>query len=215
MAYAPQDTFFAQAYRTGTDHWTAIPYTRRAHELSLYLPKGALVLDIGTGRGRLMFDLANLGFRVIGLENNDDLIARGNNEIQNKKLDKDLRFFRGTALDIPLVDQSFDAVVDVGLLHHIAPLDYKLYASEVARVLKPGGFFFLVALSKDTPNYFSWHPNDSEAADFEKEGVQYHFFSDDELKAIFEKDFLVRQVDHDTPYGPGDAHFAVLLLKKK
>lgn len=215
MSYAPQDTFFAQAYRTGTDHWTNIPYNRRAHELALYIPKGSLVLDLGTGRGKLLFDLADLGFRAIGLENNPDIIKRGNNAIKDKGLDTDIRFLEGTALDIPLTDASFDGVVDVGLLHHIDPEDYPTYLSEAKRVLKHGGFFFLVVLSKDTPHYLSWHPSKEAAADFESEGVRYHFFSDDELRKMFEKDFEIIQLDHDHPYGPSGTAFAVVLLKKK
>jgi SAM-dependent methyltransferase len=215
MSYVDQDKFFAQAYRTGTDHWSTIPYNRRAHELALYLPKGALVLDLGTGRGRLLFELANLGFRAIGLENGTDIIKRGNNAVKDKNLDKDIRFLEGSALDIPLVDKCFDAVVDVGLLHHIKPEDYAAYVAESKRILKPGGFFFLVVLSKDTPHYLSWHPSSAEAPDFEQEGVKYHFFSDDELKKLFDKDFEINQLDHDHPYGPSGAAFAVVLLKKK
>ena len=215
MSYTDQDNFFAQAYRTGTDHWTNIPFKRRAHELTLYLPKDSLILDLGTGRGRLLFDLADLGFRAIGLENNDSLIEHGNSEIKAKNLDTRLRFYKGTALDIPMADESFDALVDIGLLHHIIPVDYPNYISESTRVLKQGGLFFLVVLSKKTPNYFSWHPNQSDAADFEKEGVSYHFFSDEELQALFQKDFDIKHIDHDIPYGPTETIYSVVLLKKK
>lgn len=215
MSYTDQDTFFAQAYRTGTDHWTNIPFNRRAHELAMYLPQGALVLDIGTGRGRLLFDLAGLGFRAIGLENNPEIIARGNNEILAKGLDKEIRFLSGSALDIPLADSSFDAVVDVGLLHHIHPSDYATYVAEVARVLKSGGFFYLIVLSKNTANYMSWHPSKSDVTDYVLEGVQYHFFSDEEVTTLFGSDFDIRQIDHDTPYGPMETIYTVALLKKK
>ncbi len=215
MSYSEQNNFFAQAYRTGTDAWSSIPFTRRAHELGLYLPHGALVLDIGAGRGRLLFDLADLGFRAIGLENNLDLVARGNNEILAKRLDKELRFLHGDALNIPLADQSFDGVSDIGLLQHVFPVDYKTYVSEVSRVLKQGGFFFLVVLSKNTPKYLSWKPQAAESADYEREGMHYHFFTDEELRTLFEKDFEIRHIDHDSPFGPKDADFAILLLKKK
>lgn len=215
MSYEAQDTFFSQAYRTGTDHWTSIPYSRRAHELAVYIPKGSLVLDLGTGRGKLLFELADLGFRAIGLEKDATSVKRGNNAIKDQSLDHEIRFIEGTALDVPLVDQSFDAVVDVGLLHHIKPDDYATYVSEAHRVLKPGGFFFMVVLSKDTPHYLSWQPSREEASDFEQEGVRYHFFSDAELTKLFEKDFDIRQLDKDHPYGSTGAAFAVLLLKKK
>ena len=215
MSYSTQEKFFATAYRTGTDHWTNIPFTRRVHELAELIPKGSIILDLGTGRGRLLFDLSSLGFRAIGLEINPDLVARGNNEIQAKGLEKDLRFFNGSALDIPMADQSFDAVVDIGLLHHIAPADYPKYVSEAARVLKQGGYFFVAALSKNTPNYLAWHPCKEDVCDFEFEGVQYHFFSDEELKSMFEKDFEIKELAHDAPYGPTHEIFSVMILRKK
>ena len=215
MSYTDQDKFFARAYRTGTDHWTNIPFKRRAHELTLYLPKDSFILDLGTGRGKLLFDLADLGFRAIGLENNEELIERGNSEIKARGLDASLRFFQGTALNIPLADQSFDALVDVGLLQHILPADYPTYVSEATRVLKQGGYFYLVVLSKKTPHHFSWHPSKSEKADFELEGVNYHFFSDDEIRMLFEKNFEIKHIDYDMPHGPQEAHYAIVLLKKK
>ncbi len=215
MAYADQDTFFAQAYRTGTDAWTHIPWKRRALELAFFLPKGSIILDIGTGRGKLLFDYAKLGFRAIGIENNAELVKKGNAEIKAHGLEKDLRFMEGTALDIPLADECFDAVSDIGLLQHLAPEDHARYVSEIARVLKPGGLAYIVALSKYTPKHLSWSPRESEAVDYMHEGVQYHFFSDEELHAMFDQKFELKTVDHDAPFGPLNTVFAVCVLKKK
>ncbi len=215
MRYTDQDTFFATAYRTGSDSWTHTPWNRRPLELALFLPKGSIVLDIGTGRGRLLLDYAKLGFRAIGLENNPELVKKGNAEIKAHGLAKDLRFMEGTALDIPLADECFDAVSDVGLLQHLRPEDYSRYAAEIARVLKPGGLAYIVALSKATPQHLAWHPSASDSADFAHEGVGYHFFSDDELKKMFENKFDVRTIDHDSPFGPLGTVFAVTILKKK
>ena len=213
--YEAHHNFFAQAYRTGTDIWTHIPFTRRAHEFALYLPKGALILDIGAGRGRLMYSLADLGFRVIGLEKNHELVANGNSELKNKKLEHTLRFKEGDALDIPFEDASFDAAVDVGLFQHLLPEDFPAYVSEAARALKSGGYFFLVALSKDTKTYFMWRPKESAESTFVREGLHYHFFSEAELHGLFDKDFEIKYINYDAPHGPHDAIFAVVLLRKK
>lgn len=215
MSYADQDMFFAQAYRTGTDRWTNIPFTRRAHDLVMYLPKGAMVLDVGAGRGRLMHDLRDLGFRAIGLENNANLVRRGNEEIKNKGTEKDMRFLQGDALAMPLADASFDAVVDVGLMQHLLPSHYAEYVAEVSRVIKHDGFFFLVVLSRETTHFFRWNPKQSDQADYEMEKVHYHFFTDDEIRALFEKDFHVRSISHDAPFGNTDTVYSVVLLKKK
>jgi len=215
MTYEEQNRFFAQAYRTGTDSWTNIPFARRAAELAERLPKGALVLDLGSGRGALLFEYAHIGLRAIGLENNPDLVKRGNNEVLAKGLEKNIRFMDGSALDIPLADTSFDAVSDIGLMQHIRPEDYAQYVSEIARVLKPGGLAFLAVLSKDTPKYFAWHPRKDELSDYIKEGVHYHFFSDEEIKSLFGTAFDIQEIDHDKPHGPKGTVYAIALLKKK
>lgn len=215
MSYADQDMFFAQAYRTGTDRWTNIPFTRRAHDLMLYLPKGSMVLDIGAGRGRLLYELHTLGFRCIGLEKNPDLVKVTNEELRTKGLEHDMRFVEGDALNMPLADAGFDAAVDVCLMQHLLPSHYAAYISEVARVLKHEGFFFLVVLSKETPSYFTWHPRSSDTVDFQLEGVHYHFFSDDEIHQLLSPQFKVISIHHDMPYGPNDTVYSVVLMKKK
>ncbi len=215
MSYHEQNTFFARAYRTGTDTWTSVPFTRRAHELAMYLPKGAMILDIGAGRGRTMYGLAGLGFRVIGLENNSELVASGNAEVKTKGLQKEIRFIEGDALDVPFHDGSFDAIVDVGLLHHLKPEDFASYIKETARVLKQGGHMFLVALSKKTTQYFAWHPHTSIEKDFVKEGVRYHFFEESELHALYSPLFTITYINYDSPQGADGPVFAVALLKKK
>lgn len=215
MSYSDHHNFFARAYRTGTDYWTSIPFSRRAHELTLYLPKGALLLDLGTGRGRLLFDLEELGFRAIGLEYDGAMVKRLNNEIKERGLEHSLRAMQGDTLDIPLSDQSFDAAVDVGLLQHILPKDYKTYVAEAVRVLKQGGFFFLVLLSSKTSKHLGWHPSQGDIADYQLEGVNYHFFGDRELRELFEKDFEIKYIDHDMPNGPMGTIYAVVLLRKK
>ena len=215
MSYSDQDNFFATAYRTGTDTWTAIPFNRRAHELALFLPKGSMVLDIGAGRGRLIFDLVKLGYRAIGIENNPILIKKVNEDIKDRQLEKDLRFIEGSALDIPLADHSFDGVVDVGLMQHMKPTDMPRYLREVLRVLRTGGFFFVTTLSRRTPKFLNITPSMTDIADYQIEGVHYHFFSDAELTELFEKDFEIKQLEHDMPFGRDGAIYTVLLLKKK
>lgn len=215
MSYADQDNFFAQAYRTGTDRWTNIPFTRRAHELAIYLPKGSIVLDIGAGRGRLMTELQTLGLRAIGLEKNPELVARGNEEIKNKNLGQDLRFLEGDALNMPLADASFDAAIDVGLLQHLKPEHFAEYVAEVMRVLKHGGLFFAVVLSKETEKYFTWLPKDSANPDYELDGVHYHFFTDEEIKSLLGDKGAIRFIHHDAPFGTHDTIYSVVLMKKK
>ena len=215
MSYSDQNDFFARAYRTGTDRWTNTPFSRRADELTLYLPKGAMILDIGAGRGGLLYELQSLGFHVIGLENNLDLVASGNSEIKNKKIQHEARFIAGDVLSIPLANSSFDASIDIGLLHHLLPSHHGEYMKEVARVLKHEGFFFLVVLSSETEHFFTHSPKHDGTVDRNLEGVHYHFFSDTEIRELAEPYFNVRSIVHEAPFGSKDVVYSIVLLKKK
>ena len=215
MSYADQDMFFAEAYKTGKDFWTDLPFGRHANDLMLFVPKGSAVLEVGAGRGHLLYKLHELGFKAIGLENNQTLVADGNSKIKNDKLENNIRFVFGNALNIPIEKDNVDAVVDVGLMHHIQPKDFTTYISETSRVLKQGGFFFLSVLSKKTPSYFKWNPASESKNDYEVEGVHYHFFEDDEIKKLFENLFEIKKISYDSPFGEKDTTYLIAILKKK
>ncbi len=215
MSYADQDMFFAEAYKTGQDFWTDLPFSRHTNELMLFVPKGATVLNAGAGRGHLMHELNKLGFRVIGLENNESLVEDGNNEIKSKNLENNLRFTFGNVLNMPFADKNFDALVDVGLMHHIVSQDFKKYISETARVLKQGGFFFLSVLSKKTPKYFKWNPASESKNDYDTAGVHYHFFEEQEIQELFGDLFEIKKISYDSPFGPKDTTYLIVILKKK
>ncbi len=215
MSYTDQDAFFEQAYRTGTDRWTNTPFMRTAEELELYLPKGSMILDVGAGRGRLSFSLHSIGFHVIGLEKNPDLVRKGNEEIKNKGIGSEMRFLHGDALAMPLADSSFNAVVAVGFMHHLLPSHHDEFLREVFRVLKNDGFLYLVVLSSETERFYTYNPKHDGVMDRVVDGVRYHFFTDEEIRSLCEPYFSVRYVAHETPHGNHDMVYSVVLLRKK
>ena len=215
MSYADQDMFFAEAYKTGKDFWTDIPFSRNATKLMLFIPKGSAVLDIGAGRGHLLRELGKFGFRAIGLENNQALVKNGNEELSKENLDKDLKFVFGDALNMPFTENNFDALIDVGFMQHVMPKDFQTYITESSRVLKQGGLFFLVILSKETQKYFKWSPTSDAISDYELAGVHYHFFAESEIKNLFEKHFEIIKIKEDEPFGQNDTKYLNILLKKK
>lgn len=215
MSYTDQNMFFAEAYKNGRDFWTELPFNKHANDLILFTPKGASVLDIGAGRGRLVYELANHGFKAIGLENNQDLVINGNTHIKNNKLDTNARFIFGDALNMPIADKNIDALVDIGLMHHIQPHDFKTYILETSRVLKQGGFFFLSVLSKKTPLYFKWNPSTGSHNDYAINGVHYHFFEEAEIHSLFNELFEIKKIGYDSPFGQNDTAYLTVILKKK
>ena len=98
---------------------------------------GRQVLEVGLGYGTLSGRLAELGAELSGLD-----IAAGPVEMVRHRLrlmgrPADERIVRGSALQMPFADASFDRVYSIGCLHHTGDLPRAV--AEVHRVLRPGG----------------------------------------------------------------------------
>ncbi|MFA5773476.1 MAG: class I SAM-dependent methyltransferase [Candidatus Paceibacterota bacterium] len=185
MDYDKHKEYFETAYRTGSDIWTHLPMKDRGKMLMEQLPLGALILDVGSGRGLFAKQLVDAGYRVIGLDFESNIVKKTNEDVKNWGLEGKLKFVEGSALDIPFTDDSFDGVCDFGLMENLYKEDWEQYASEISRVLKPGGFYLNTSLSRETQHFFEFFPKGSKSGEFQKYGVHYHFFNKDEMKNIF------------------------------
>jgi len=112
-------------------------------------PRGSLtgqrVLEIGCGRGVGMEILLSLGAEhVTGFDLDPRMVALAAQRLA--KYGERARVFVGDAEAIDAPDDSFDAVVDYGVIHHIPHWQQAL--KEIARVLKPGGTFYFEDLLK-------------------------------------------------------------------
>lgn len=98
---------------------------------------GKQVLEVSCGHGGGASYLTRLQrpARYIGL----DLNAAGIAFCKKRHEVPGLEFVQGDAGDLPFPDNSFDAVVNVEASHCYP--DFAGFLAEVARVLKPGGFF--------------------------------------------------------------------------
>ena len=190
--------YFSHAYSTGADIWTLHDYREVIEPFVSRLPAGSLVLDLGSGRGRMDFLLAREGVKVIGLDYVPQIIEKNNMAVKMEGLENSLRFKVGDVLDVPFTDSSFDAVLDIGTLHHLKTSEWEEYISEIARITKPDGLVLLIELSKSNAHYGPVKPKESETGDFLIHEMHYHFFTKEELGTMFIKDFetiaLVEQV---------------------
>ena len=91
-------------------------------EVSVRLPSGGDVLDLGCGPRDQYAPLTHLGFRYVGID------------YQNPAAD-----IFADAHAIPFADASFDCVFSYAVLEHLHNPFIAIH--EVARVLKPGGWF--------------------------------------------------------------------------
>lgn len=98
---------------------------------------GMQVLDIGCGDGTTAIPLANIAGKVLGFDIAGNLVAAGNNRVQQEGL-SNIVFQEGDATNMPeLATSSFDMTVSIfGVMFAPKPFDV---ARELVRVTKPGG----------------------------------------------------------------------------
>ena len=105
------------------------------------LPRGARqVLDLGAGTGKLTTRLVERGLEVVAVDPIPDML-----EVLRSSL-PETRALLGTAEEIPLEDNSVDAVLVAQAWHWVDP---ERAIPEVTRVLRPGGRLGLVWNTRD------------------------------------------------------------------
>jgi ubiquinone/menaquinone biosynthesis C-methylase UbiE len=114
----------------------------------LALEPNARVLDIACGTGNVTLPLARRGSTATGLDMTPHLLEEARARAASEGLD--IRFDEGFAEALPYPDASFDMVVSMfGIM--FSPT-HETIASEMARVLRPGG---RLALANWTPSGFN------------------------------------------------------------
>lgn len=128
------------------DQHTAAAAAREANRLLGGAHLGRVV-DVGCGTGFLGLGLAAAGqvddLHLVDLS--PGMLSRARRNADS--LGVDATFLEGTAADLPFEDDSFDAVVTRGVLHHLHDVPAAL--REWRRIVKPGGP--VLALSEPTP----------------------------------------------------------------
>lgn len=97
------------------------------------LPRdGGHVLDVATGTGLVASALRGRGFRVTGIDQSPEMLARA-----RARFGGDVRLVEGSAEGLPFEDASFDHLTFTYLLRYVD--DPAATLAELARVVRPGG----------------------------------------------------------------------------
>jgi arsenite methyltransferase len=144
----------------------------------LNIPSGGVALDVGSGPGNVTASLARAAGRdglALGVDISEPMLARA----VSAQAGPNVGFMRADAQQLPLRDETVDAVTSLAMLQLIP--DPAATLAEMVRVLRPGGrIAIMVPTAARGGELLRWLPNG---------GVR--FFDEDELGDTFEELGLV------------------------
>ena len=102
-------------------------------------------LDLGCGTGTNCIYLARHNWEVVGVDFSILAIRRARRKARQTGVD--CQFYRGDVTDLAFLADPFDLALDIGCLHSLSPERWERYATEVARLVRPGGLYLLYAFT--------------------------------------------------------------------
>lgn len=149
---SPAGTTFAMGVEPGTKEFFDQVLQKRSNyeqpwlfEVVPFASFGGLrVLEVGSGAGYDAYTFCRCGASYTGLDLTPENIERATRHLGYYGFAPEL--VRGDGEQLPFADESFDVVYSNGVLHHTPDMEAAL--CEVARVLRPGGGFWVLVYNR-------------------------------------------------------------------
>jgi SAM-dependent methyltransferase len=117
--------------------WSSLHLQRQLQAFAQCVGGQRLVLDLGCGPGRDMRFLIDLGCQVVGLDLSTAMLSQARQRLPGAPLiQADLRY-------VPLATGTLDGAWACASLLHLPHAQLPAALAEVARLLRPGGVFYL------------------------------------------------------------------------
>lgn len=183
------------------------------------------LLDLGCGLGRHAILFGKNGFDVSCFDISEEAIKQARAWAESENLH--FSYAVGDMLHLPYPDGAFDAILSYHVINHTDTAGMRQVASELKRVLRPGGEFYLTLGSKDTWGWTDtdWPMIDENTKLRQEDGPEDnvpHFYADYDLVQDLFADFEIIDVHQlqDFHQKPGEAkpkvswHYHVLARKR-
>lgn len=153
------------------------------------------LLDLGCGLGRNSILFAKNGYSVCAFDLSEDAILQVNQKAEEQNIH--IHTAIGDMLHLPYENNSFDCLLSYHVISHTDSEGIIKALSEIERVLKPDGEFYLTLCSKNSPSYVSGkYPKIDLNTVLKTEGPEInvpHFFVDSEdIKSLFMRFELIK-----------------------
>ena len=104
----------------------------------------------------------------------------------------------------------FDCAYDWEVLHHVFPLHRGKYVGNVAKIIKPNGYYMSVCFSEDSPQFGG-------EGKYRKTpiGTELYFSSENEMKELFQAEFNIEELKTVDVQGKFGIHKAIYAFMKK
>jgi SAM-dependent methyltransferase len=143
-------------------------------------------LDLGCGAGRHCIQLANRGFETHGLDVSRQALHKTALNMRAAGLSAHLKL--GEMQSLPYRDGLFDLIVSINVIHHNDSGGAQGSASEVRRVLKPGGYL-IATIAAVSHHNFGMGEMVAEKTFLRQSGVEagilHYFMEEEDVRAHF------------------------------
>lgn len=163
-----------------------------------FFPKS--FLDLGCGNGRNTIPLAQMGYKVTGMDISEVALNQATEKLklESVEVQERVRFVLGSMGQLfPFGDQEFDVVMDVTsfdiLIDEMAIYFHK---REVARVLKSNGYFLYYDMAEDDPyslDLLDRSPDRDKNIIYTPTGIPFKIYSADDIIKVFSSFEVIAQ----------------------
>lgn len=171
------------------------------------------ILDLGCGTGRHLIFFAKKNFDIYGLDGSPRGIKIAEEWLSEERIRVETECCK-IEESFPYVDNFFDAIISINVIHHNLMENIIKTVREIERVLRKGGYIFITfPYLKENSKNGNWNLKKVEKGTYiprkgREKGVLHHFFSLEEIQEVF------RRFDLSENYIDSTNHRAILGVRK-